>query len=678
MSAINQMPAWIWGKMTPVLQITDTDAAHHLKRFANEAQHQLRRELREKAIAEGVHACFKQGIYEILRVTSEALKKLKHFMDVEQPRTLQAGLRNYLLSYRPDFETKTMVKAIEQPWAKGFTEGNHRIRAEWAKDRYNWLDENGIPSPLPWNDQGAGVSSLDDMEEQSYHGPEGATVKLKSLEDTDEQEVEEVSVSLELSLTAADEVKQFQEAAQHLMDRVRGSAAATGGKFDEYLSTQAVRTKKTQRKKSRDEEHRAANAENFAELQKRLKVASRRQVLDSIVPQVGKAKVMSKSEVSTKLKSVLSKFSKGLLTRNTRLRGKTQVVQPSEEAAPEPPPPEPRVRVSVQATRYKRMYGREGNEKARNEVTGMSTLIFEDVFHTVEIPSNLLTFSDKFLAKRELWHAKHKARAEKQVVLEMASVVDPVTDARVEPVTKDTPKELSTAHVDLWSAILEATTTTTPAAAAAVAAVVVVVAVVLEATFGTDGCECIIVRPDVSWNIATMSTEEGHDQAALLRLLMFLAKVFLRYDKVLFPLRNLNVTSGHFTLLTILKAGLTYSWHYRDSLTTMSAGNLQTADIVLDTVRRVLPPGAVLQGPELWPSRVNVATQEGLECAAHVCHYLEEEVRMSFQENSSSSSSSSPSPPSPPYRGGPRGRSVAGERPHQGREGEDAGRGRGP
>ena len=70
MGAINQVPAWIWGKMTPVLQITDTDVAHHLKRFANEAQHQLRRELREKAIAEGAHACFKQGIYEILRVTS--------------------------------------------------------------------------------------------------------------------------------------------------------------------------------------------------------------------------------------------------------------------------------------------------------------------------------------------------------------------------------------------------------------------------------------------------------------------------------------------------------------------------------------------------------------------------------------------------------------------------------
>ena len=231
MAAINQMPAWIWGKMTPVLQITDTDVAHHLKRFANEAQHNLRRELREKARAEGVHACFKQGIYEILRVTSEALAKLKVFMDVEAPRTLQAGLRNYLLSYRPDFQTNTLVKAIEQPWAKGFSEGNHRIRAEWAQERYQWLDEKGVPSCLPFENQGAGVRELDDMEEHSYHGPEGTKVSLKSWEGTEEEAAEEVSVSLDLELTGEEEVKQFMEAAAHLMDRVRGCGAATGGYY---------------------------------------------------------------------------------------------------------------------------------------------------------------------------------------------------------------------------------------------------------------------------------------------------------------------------------------------------------------------------------------------------------------------------------------------------------------
>ena len=381
MAAVNQMPAWIWGKMTAVLQITDTDVAHHLKRFANESQHAMRRELRAKAQAEGVHACFKQGIYEILRVTSEALVKLKHYMDVEAPRTLQAGLRNYLLSYRPDFEKKTLVKASEQPWAQGWSEGNHRIRAEWAAGRFDWLDENGIPSCLPWEGQGAAVNDLDDMEEHSYHGPEGCKVALKSLEDTEHANVEETSVSLDLALTAEEEVKQFSEAAAHLVARVRGSATTTSSHYDQYLSTQAVRAKKSHQKVKRDAQHRAANAENFEELQKRLKVASRRQVLDSIVPQVGKAKALTKAQVKTKLKSVLSKFS---MVAKKRLRTKTSVPEPGGS---DPPPLERLVRVSVQATSYKRLYGREATETARNEATGMSAIKSENVFHHIEIPA---------------------------------------------------------------------------------------------------------------------------------------------------------------------------------------------------------------------------------------------------------------------------------------------------
>ena len=106
-------------------------------------------------------------------------------------------------------------------------------------------------------------------------------MKLKSLEGTEEAEVPEASVELDLALTAEEEVKQFHEAAQHLMERVRGRGAATSGQYDVYLSTQAVRTKKTQQKQKRHEGHRAANKENFEELQKRLKVASRRQVLSN-------------------------------------------------------------------------------------------------------------------------------------------------------------------------------------------------------------------------------------------------------------------------------------------------------------------------------------------------------------------------------------------------------------
>ena len=124
-------------------------------------------------------------------------------------------MRNYLLSYRPDFEQQRLVKAIDEPWAKGFTEGNHRIRKEWAAERYQWLDDQGVPSPLPFQQMGAGVACMADMEEHSYHGPEGAKVSLASWQGTEEESVQEVSVNLDLEPTSSEEeVKQFSGAAK--------------------------------------------------------------------------------------------------------------------------------------------------------------------------------------------------------------------------------------------------------------------------------------------------------------------------------------------------------------------------------------------------------------------------------------------------------------------------------
>ena len=85
MSAINQLPSWVWGKMTPVMQLADTDAVRPFKMFSNDAHHKLRRELRAKADSEGALPIFKQGIDEILRVTDTALRRLAHYLDAERP-----------------------------------------------------------------------------------------------------------------------------------------------------------------------------------------------------------------------------------------------------------------------------------------------------------------------------------------------------------------------------------------------------------------------------------------------------------------------------------------------------------------------------------------------------------------------------------------------------------------
>ena len=63
---------WVGGKMTPTLQVTDTDIAFPLKAAANRCKESLRRELKAKAIEEGCEPRFKCGPYEILRIASEA------------------------------------------------------------------------------------------------------------------------------------------------------------------------------------------------------------------------------------------------------------------------------------------------------------------------------------------------------------------------------------------------------------------------------------------------------------------------------------------------------------------------------------------------------------------------------------------------------------------------------
>ena len=63
----------ILGKMTPVLQLTDTDVAFLLKSEAATAKEQLIMDLKAKSRQEGVRENFSCGHYEILRIVHDAL-----------------------------------------------------------------------------------------------------------------------------------------------------------------------------------------------------------------------------------------------------------------------------------------------------------------------------------------------------------------------------------------------------------------------------------------------------------------------------------------------------------------------------------------------------------------------------------------------------------------------------
>ena len=77
MQLVGQIPAWIAGKMTAALQITDTDFAFRLKSFAKNAKASIMDELKAKARQEGCAVHLKCGPYEVLRIVQDSLQKLE-------------------------------------------------------------------------------------------------------------------------------------------------------------------------------------------------------------------------------------------------------------------------------------------------------------------------------------------------------------------------------------------------------------------------------------------------------------------------------------------------------------------------------------------------------------------------------------------------------------------------
>ena len=143
----HQIPGWIGGNMTAVVQVTDTDVAFSLKAAANEAKLKLRREMSELARRNDTRATFKCGPYEQLRIECEALDKLEED-NVETTNLLAAMRRNGSLALRPDLEHGRLVRVDDDPreaWAVKLPQGSHRLRAAWVERRYERLGTSSVP-----------------------------------------------------------------------------------------------------------------------------------------------------------------------------------------------------------------------------------------------------------------------------------------------------------------------------------------------------------------------------------------------------------------------------------------------------------------------------------------------------------------------------------------------------
>ena len=79
------------------------------------------------------------------------LLSLEELFDVfEEEQTLnKAMVRNSWTVLRPNISAGKFEKVTEQPWAQGFRLGTRRLRSSWVQKRFDHLDEQGFPQPLP-------------------------------------------------------------------------------------------------------------------------------------------------------------------------------------------------------------------------------------------------------------------------------------------------------------------------------------------------------------------------------------------------------------------------------------------------------------------------------------------------------------------------------------------------
>ena len=279
---------FIGGKVTAVIQPTDTDVVFPLKAQATRTQDVIRRELREKAIEENTNCIFRCGPYECLRIAVEACKYVEK-QNKETNNLLKCPRGCGWLARRPDFEAKKMVTVEHEPWAKEFPLGNHRMPAAWIEERLKFVDADGVPVEANWDGSGPGVKTVEDMEDVTQHGDLGCKVQLECLKEQHPDGIEEPSVVLECDADLSSEMpddKSFLEQINAEVEQRRKRAV------DEFLSTQV---KAGDKKKKEKQQARAKIKDALRVLlprwRKQMRVEglkfSRKQLLEALVPRAG-------------------------------------------------------------------------------------------------------------------------------------------------------------------------------------------------------------------------------------------------------------------------------------------------------------------------------------------------------------------------------------------------------
>ena len=135
----------------------------------------MRRELMSLAEHENTRAVFKCGVYEVLKLLSTSIETL--FTKFEEEDTLKkAMVRNLWTVLRPNVTEGKFEKITEQSWAEGLKHGTHRLKRSWCEKRYDNLNEQGFPNPLPEDEDKLPESQIDG----SYNVDPGNLMELET------------------------------------------------------------------------------------------------------------------------------------------------------------------------------------------------------------------------------------------------------------------------------------------------------------------------------------------------------------------------------------------------------------------------------------------------------------------------------------------------------------------
>ena len=170
MRLYSHLPSWIGAKMTPVLQITDTDFAFIMKAAADRRKKDMAKDMRDRARLRGEIPDYKMGHEEIMEIVVAAHNKMVED-NAKNDTVVKAARRNGHLVWRPDWDEKKMVDCDLDERFKDAPLGSHRLRTDWLKGRKHWRDEEGKPWKADWA-RCERVQKMEDLAEADYCGKE--------------------------------------------------------------------------------------------------------------------------------------------------------------------------------------------------------------------------------------------------------------------------------------------------------------------------------------------------------------------------------------------------------------------------------------------------------------------------------------------------------------------------